>query len=95
MIRGGIGVLALVALAGCGGGKGGVPEAKANKGESACLTAVAKQAGNSDVSLMSTAPGDGGSYVTVGVGTGRTPWQCIEKGGRVTQVQPLGQGGAL
>ncbi|MHA3977829.1 hypothetical protein ACW9UR_09115 [Halovulum sp. GXIMD14794] len=89
MRRGGIGVLALAVLAGCGGG--GVPEAKTSKGEDACLSEVARQAGTSEVALMSSAAG----YVTVGVGAGRTPWQCVMNGGRVTQVQALGAGGAL
>lgn len=89
MMRGGIGVLALVAMAGCD--EGGVPEATMTRGEEACLREVARQSGTSEVVLMSSAAG----YITVGVGSGRTPWQCVMNGGRVTQVQTLGAGGAL
>jgi len=89
MMRGGICVLALVAMAGCD--EGGVPEASTTRGEEACLREVARQAGTSEVALMSSAAG----YITVGVGAGRAPWQCVMSGDRVTQVQLLGAGGAL
>ncbi len=94
MSRGSIGILvAALALAGCG--ERGVPEARTSSGEQACMDAAARQAGNADVELMSSAPSEAGSYVTVGVGAARAPWQCLVVDGRVQQLQSLGEGGAL
>ena len=43
----------------------------------ACLAAVAKQTGESDVAVLSTEYSEANSLVMVGIGAQRAPWRCL------------------
>ena len=45
--------------------------------DQACLTAVARTTGNSEVRLLSSEFSEAGTLVTVGVGPDAAPWECI------------------
>lgn len=45
--------------------------------QQACLTAVAKSTGNSEVKVLSSQGSEAGTLVKVGVGPDSAPWQCI------------------
>ena len=45
--------------------------------DQACLNAVARSTGNSEVRLLSSEFSEAGTLVTVGVGPDAAPWECI------------------
>ncbi|WP_156953412.1 hypothetical protein [Afifella pfennigii] len=62
--------------------------------ESACLSAVAQQTGNS-VSVISSEFSQANTLVMVGVGPQSAPWRCLVSGGVVQEVMSMTDEGAL
>lgn len=63
---------------------------------SACLAAVSQTTNNGDVEIIEMVFSQANSQVTVGVGPGRAPWQClVSNSGVVANVMSLTNEGAL
>jgi hypothetical protein len=60
--------------------------------ETACLAAVAKQVGTSDVSTISVDSSQAGTSVQVQVAGAEKPWNCVYQGGQVVDVWYMGEG---
>jgi len=62
--------------------------------ESACLSAVAAQTGNS-VAVLSSEFSQANTLVMVGVGSQQAPWRCLISNGVVAEVMSMTDEGAL
>jgi hypothetical protein len=62
--------------------------------ETACLSAVAQQTGNS-VIVTSSEFSQANTVVMVGVGPQRAPWRCLVSNGVVAEVTSMADEGAL
>lgn len=62
--------------------------------EQACLSAVARETGNS-VSVMSSEFSQANTIVMVGVGAQRAPWKCLVSGGKVAEVTSMTNEGSM
>lgn len=62
--------------------------------ESACLSAVAGQTGNS-VRVISSESSQADTLVMVGVGPQNAPWRCLVSGGVVAEVMSMTNEGSL
>lgn len=62
--------------------------------ETACLSAVAQQTGNS-VIVTSSEFSQANTQVMVGVGPQRAPWRCLVSNGVVAEVTSMADEGAL
>ncbi|HMQ57148.1 MAG TPA: hypothetical protein PKE65_01220 [Rhizobiaceae bacterium] len=89
------------ALAGCsetgsGGSPGGAPALRTGSysDEQACLAAVGREAGNGDVSVISSDTSQAGTVVMVNVGGANAPWRCLIARGVVQEVMFTGSEGA-
>lgn len=54
-----------------------LPAAAPTAAEQACLAAVSRETSNGDVALLGSEFSQAGTFVRVGVGPQRAPWQCI------------------
>lgn len=79
------------------GGKAVGTHATQNAAERACTQALASQLGGgvraSDLSIVSTDMSQGELWITVHVPSAERPWACVlDRNGRVTRTQYMGQG---
>ena len=96
-IRFGVFGLAALALAGCDETAGGGSVSNRTGSavdENACLSAVARETGNS-VGIISSSFSEANTEVIVGVGPQRAQWRCLVSGGQVAEVMSLTNEGAL
>ncbi len=70
------GIAALTALAGCDDTATDVARTP-TVAEQSCLLAVTNETNNPDVTLLGSEFSEAGTFVRVGVGQDRAPWQCI------------------
>jgi hypothetical protein len=88
-------------LAGCtaDGGGSSYPGSGSGYGaaEQACLRDVRRMTNNAELVVIGSNPYQGGGkYVTVGVGPGRAPWQCIGyNNGSTAEIMSLVNEGSL
>ncbi len=62
----------------------------------ACLAAVSKETGESDVAVLGSEFSEANSEVTVGVGQQRAPWRClVSNDGKVSEVSSQSDEGKL
>ncbi len=61
----------------------------------ACLAAVSKETGESDVSVLSNEFSEANTVVMVGVGADRAPWKClVSNDGKIQEITFTGDDGA-
>lgn len=66
-----------------------------NAAEQACLLAVTRETNNPDVTLLGSEFSEAGTFVRVGVGPDRAPWQCVAySDGTTDSVMFMGSEGA-
>lgn len=75
-------------------GSGAPPRTAGTVDEQACLTAVARQTGNT-VTVLSSEFSEANTVVMVGVGPDRAPWRCLVNKGVVAEVMSATDEGAL
>lgn len=63
--------------------------------EGACLSAVAQQTQNGDVTVISSEFSQANTLVIVGVGPQRAQWRCLVSGGIVAETMSLTNEGTL
>lgn len=58
--------------------------------QSSCMAAVANEAGDGNVTVLSAGPSQAGTEVIIGVGEARAPWRCLAANdGMVEEVSSL------
>lgn len=83
-------------LSGCMGTPSGEVSAAPTPEEQTCLAAVSQETNNGEVAVLSSEFSQAGTFVTVGVGPDRAPWQCTAYGdGTTGEVMFMGSEGAL